>query len=210
MLSRVPSTRPHSSLRIAFGGRMQVGKTTAADHLVGRHGFQKYALADPIKRIASEAFGWDGRKDDRGRRLLQEIGSVGRHYAPDIWLERFAARLAADSPHRAVVDDLRLAREVEFLRRLGFVCVRVDRPGHLIAPAVHGHERQGHETETGLEALELDASVPNRSSFEALYERLDALVVGLESGADGGARGGTEKPRPGGGAFGVGQEETRA
>ncbi|HET6617196.1 MAG TPA: hypothetical protein VFH69_05245, partial [Gemmatimonadota bacterium] len=66
----VPEQKP---LRIAIGGRMQVGKTTAADRLVERHGFVKYALATPIKEIARSEFGWDGRKDPRGRRLLQEI-----------------------------------------------------------------------------------------------------------------------------------------
>ena len=85
---------------------MQVGKTTAADWLVARHGFVKYALADPIKEIARTGFGWDGRKDARGRRLLQEIGTVGRHYDPDLWLDRFAARLRAEAPARAVVDAL--------------------------------------------------------------------------------------------------------
>ena len=123
-------------LRVAIGGRMQVGKTTAADRLVERHGFVKYALAAPIKEIARSAFGWDGRKDARGRRLLQEIGTVGRNYRGDIWLDRFAARLAAEAP-RAVVDDLRLEREERYLRDLGFACVLVTRPAELTPAAAN-------------------------------------------------------------------------
>jgi hypothetical protein len=174
-------TPPFAPLRIAIGGRMQVGKTTAADRLVARHGFVKYALAAPIKEIARGGFGWDGRKDARGRRLLQEIGSVGRHYDRDIWLDRFAAAIAADDPPRAVVDDLRLAREVEYLRRLGFACVLVTRPERLIPAVPEGGGTAAHETETEIGQVDVDAEIDNSGSFEELYQRLDRLVAELEA-----------------------------
>ena len=172
-----------SPLRVAIGGRMQVGKTTAADRLVERHGFVKYALAAPIKQIARDAFGWDGRKDARGRRLLQEVGTVGRNYRGDIWLERFAARLAAEAPPRAVVDDLRLERGERYLRNLGFACVLVTRPVELTPVAGGSEQARGHETETEIGRLDVDAVIDNSGSFDDLYERLDRLVTEL-----GGAR----------------------
>lgn len=177
------SSRPVSepvALRIAFGGRMQVGKTTAADHLVERHGFVKYALADPIKEIAGRGFGWDGRKDDRGRRLLQEIGDVGRHYDPDLWLDRFAARLEADRPVRAVVDDIRLEREVAYLRSLDFLVALVVRPAEKIAESSPELARRAHVTETGLEGVELDDRIDNSGTFDEFHARLDVLVARLE------------------------------
>jgi hypothetical protein len=160
---------------------MQVGKTTAADRLVERHGFVKYALAEPIKEIARTGFGWDGRKDARGRRLLQEIGTVGRNYAPDLWLERFAARLAREAPDRAVIDDLRLTREAEFLRRMGFVCVLVTRPPEAIPAVDGGAGTAGHETETEIEGLGADAEIGNSGTFADLHERLDRLVAEWEA-----------------------------
>lgn len=166
-------------LRIAIGGRMQVGKTTAADRLAERHGFAKYALAAPIKEIARADFGWDGQKDARGRRLLQEVGTVGRNYRGDIWLARFAERLAAERPPRAVVDDLRLEREEEYLRGLGFVCVVVTRPAGLIPPIEGTEGARGHETETEIDRLGADVEIVNAGSFEELYERLDRLVADL-------------------------------
>lgn len=168
-----------SFLRVALGGRMQVGKTTAADHLVERHGFVKYALADPIKEIARIGFGWDGVKDDRGRRLLQEVGDVGRTYDPDLWLDRFAARLEADRPERAVVDDVRLAREVDYLRSRGFFVAHVVRPPEQIATLATDAARRAHATETGLEGIELDATIDNSTTFEALHDRLDQIVERL-------------------------------
>jgi dephospho-CoA kinase len=168
-------------LRIAIGGRMQVGKTTAADRLVERHGFVKYALAGPIKEIAREEFGWDGRKDARGRRLLQEVGTVGRNYRKEIWLDRFAARLSAEDPPRAVVDDLRLEREEGYLRKLGFACVLVTRPAELVPATEGAEEARGHETETEIGRLDADAVIDNAGSFDELYARLDRLVAELEA-----------------------------
>lgn len=181
--------RPMSGpLRIAFGGTMQVGKTTCADHLVRRHGFVKHALADPIKRIARESFGWDGAKDARGRRLLQELGTVGRHYDPDVWLDRLDAKIRSEGSSDVVVDDLRLAREVAYLERAGFVCVLVTRPSELVRSAV-APVGVRHETETGLDAIEFDRVIDNAGTFEDLYAHLDRLVTTLREEED------TERPR---------------
>lgn len=163
-------------LRIAFAGKMQVGKTSAADHLVRRHGFRKYALADPIKEIARDAFGWDGAKDEPGRRLLQEIGSVGRAYDPEIWLSRLAERLARDGAERSVVDDVRLAREVTFLESLGFTVVRILRPADRIT-TLTSDERGRHETETELDAVHVDETIDNRGTLEDLYAAVDRLLA---------------------------------
>jgi dephospho-CoA kinase len=166
-------------LRLALGGRMQVGKTTAADYVVERYGFRKYALADPIKQLATESFGWDGGKDDRGRRLLQEIGTVGRNYDPELWLDRFAQRITADDGDRLVVDDLRLTLEVEYLERLGFACVQVVRAPELITTLPPEVARQQHETEVELERLGFGYRLENNGTFEELFGQIDALMADL-------------------------------
>lgn len=158
---------------------MQVGKTTAADYLVERYDFRKYALADPIKQIATESFGWDGAKDDRGRRLLQEIGTVGRHYDPELWLDRFAERISANDGDRLVVDDLRLALEVEYLERLGFACIQIVRAPELITTLPPELARQQHETEVELECLNFDYRLENNGTFDELFARIDALMADL-------------------------------
>lgn len=172
---------PHSEeprLRIGLAGKMQVGKTTAADYLVHRHGFVKYALADPIKEIASQAFGWDGAKDDRGRRLLQQIGTVGRAYDREMWLRRLSGRLRSEEPRRAVVDDVRLAHEVAFLEARGFLLARIVRPPELI-PSLASVDRGRHETETELDAIPIDVTIDNSGTFQEMYARLDELVSRL-------------------------------
>lgn len=191
---------------------MQVGKTTAADRLVDAYGFEKDALAAPIKALASGSFGWDGRKDARGRRLLQEIGTVGRNYDPEIWLERLADRIGARPPPRLVVDDLRLAREAVYLKRLRFVCVRITRPPELVPTLPEG--ARVHETETGLDNIQLDLEIANDGTLDELYARLDGLMDRLTGPTTDGTRpavraahrsGGltdNRKAPPGGEAFG--------
>lgn len=158
---------------------MQVGKTTVADYLVEHYGFQKYALADPIKQIATRSFGWDGAKDGRGRRLLQEIGTVGRNYDPELWLDRFAVRISAVDGARLVVDDLRLALEVEYLERLGFACIQIVRAPELITTLPPELARQEHETEVELERLSFDYRLENNGTLEELFAQIDALMTDL-------------------------------
>lgn len=94
------------------------GKDAIAEHLVHAHGWQRVALADPMKRFASEIFDWDretlwGPSDKRNapdlrypregggwltpRHALQQLGTeYGRACYPDVWIDaglRSAARL---------------------------------------------------------------------------------------------------------------------
>lgn len=186
---------------------MQVGKTTAADYLVRRYGFVKFALADPIKTIARDGFGWDGAKDEAGRRLLQEIGTVGRAYRAEIWLERLATRLAAPlvdgRAARVVVDDVRLDLEAAWLARHGFVVVVIERPPALIETLPSGAARHAHETETELAQVPGATRIANAGTFEELYARLDALLgPATASGSPPNGHRNRKAP-PDGGAFGV-------
>ena len=82
---------------IGFSGPCGAGKTTAADMMaemlkplvpVYRRNF-----SDKLKEVA-EFMGWDGEKDERGRRLLQLLGTeVGRGYDPEIWVKHWHAAI---------------------------------------------------------------------------------------------------------------------
>ena len=80
---------------ISLSGKAGSGKDTIAIALqaavpdVYRHGW----FAASLKQAASEYYGWDGSKDQKGRRFLQLLGTdVGRVFDKDVWLASFLWR----------------------------------------------------------------------------------------------------------------------
>ena len=58
-------------------GKAGCGKDTAYKIMkkYANKSIKRYAFADPLKNIAYEA-GWDGIKDEKGRKLLVSLGKV--------------------------------------------------------------------------------------------------------------------------------------
>lgn len=125
---------------IGIAGRAGAGKTTIAKYLEHRHHFHRLAFADTLKYLATR-MGWDGEKDERGRRLLQHLGDVGREYREDCWIRPVmtAARGVSGpadggtEPARgvagAVIEDCRYINECrEILSRPHGIILFVDRP----------------------------------------------------------------------------------
>lgn len=98
----------------AFSGRAGSGKTTSALHLMTLFpGFdvQKFMMAWKIKNIATQ-MGWNGDKDNKGRKLLQVIGRYGREYDIDTWVNQVITEIQRSKPDIAVIDDLRFPNEM--------------------------------------------------------------------------------------------------
>ena len=72
-------------VRIAFSGKMQVGKTTSADYLVRRYGFVKLSFAGKLKEIAHDLFPEQFEKGEKPRKLLQDLGIKMREIDEDVW-----------------------------------------------------------------------------------------------------------------------------
>ena len=87
---------------------------------------RKYAYAQPVKQIAKDHFEWDGKKDEKGRKLLQTLGSeCGRAYKCDLWVNKFSNFMNKDltnhikinnndeCTHVYIIDDWRFINEYE-------------------------------------------------------------------------------------------------
>ena len=145
---------------IGFTGLAGSGKTYAATWFRFRTGKGSvWSFAAEIKAIA-KGMGWDGQKDDRGRRLLQQIGSAGRAYDPWTWV----SKMPTDQP--IIIDDVRFLNEAEAIRDAGGIVVRIIRPG-LTA--------MDHESETEQKYIVADYTLIHdedlEEKLEALYER---------------------------------------
>lgn len=105
---------------LLIGGKAGAGKDTVANFI--QHNFpnvKRLALADPIKSIAF-SMGWDGDKDEKGRRLLQHLGQVGREYNENMWVADAVWRinlnqLSTDN-NLFVISDFRFPNEYSVLK----------------------------------------------------------------------------------------------
>jgi hypothetical protein len=147
---------------IGFAGS---GKDTAALALMDR-GWKRVAFADALKGRALY-LGWDGRKDDRGRRLLCALGMAMRAYEPEHWINH--AR-AATRGRPCVFTDVRFQNEADFIRAEGGIIVRV------VRVVREGLEIGEHESEAGQLRIHSDQSILNDGTIEGLHEQLLEIV----------------------------------
>lgn len=118
-------------------GRAGEGKTAFAsfcqDILVAD--YQISSAIVPFARMVKETaffMGWDGEKDSRGRRLLQEVGNAGRAYDIDLWARHaveFIKQHPADFEY-VFIDDWRFPNEGKYLQEHFWptITMRVRRP----------------------------------------------------------------------------------
>lgn len=110
---------------IALCGRMGAGKTTAANYLVERFGYQRIGFADAVRDVAARVYGEAARQD---RQKLIDIGMGMREIDPDIWVKAHQTQfeIVQSMGHTpVVVDDLRFPNEWWALKEGDFVIARV-------------------------------------------------------------------------------------
>lgn len=95
-------------------GPMGVGKTTVAEILCNKYGYVKYALAEPVKRVAGEVFPWIEDKPKSVRRTyMQRTGKMLRRINPNPILYHATTALK-NSAEPLVIDDGRTVEEAEW------------------------------------------------------------------------------------------------
>lgn len=108
---------------ILISGKAGVGKTTLSGILaneISSKGYTVYktSFAESLKKCATTFFNWDGKKDGKGRTLLQALGAIGRNYYKDCWV-----KLAIDGiydkmmymPEFILIDDFRFPNEYDYI-----------------------------------------------------------------------------------------------
>jgi hypothetical protein len=174
---------------VGLGHQARVGKDTAAQFLVAKHGFIRLAFADRLKRMALDldpvisAFprqtlrevveerGWEDAKQVSAVRVfLQRLGVAARdHLGSDVWVHPVLDEII---PHRHeqdfVVTDVRFPNEFRGLRELGAVMVKITRDGY--------NKLEGHVSETALLGYDWDLVIENNGSVEELEGKL-ALIL---------------------------------
>jgi len=192
---------------IAFCGRLNSGKGTAARILEEQFGFTPMAFADPLKQITHQLFGtskeelWgpSERRGKRTRTILQQLGTeFGRKFDPDVWVNQTHARLRkwefsgidtcdllppinVEEP-RVVITDLRFPNEAKLIvEKWEGSVVKIDRPDIERTGVEHQHA-----SETAIDLIDpkhLSLTITNRNihSFKAAVKRQVLKVLNAGS-----------------------------
>lgn len=122
---------------ILVSGKIGVGKTAFArylyNYLVDDYKIFYSSFASKIKDCAKEYFFWNGKKDEKGRKLLQVLGTeAGREYDSDLWCKHLYWEIIDIFPpvDVIIIDDWRFQNEKEFFESYGdfqIITIRVDR-----------------------------------------------------------------------------------
>lgn len=184
-----------SPLIIGLTGLRGVGKTTAADHLVARHGFRrihsfrggKEAAKGYFRHLgASEADACrmvDGDLRDQTspllpgyatpRFFLEKLGRfMGDTLGPDWTLGREIEAALREDPERPIVVES-VVYEAEVIRRHGGFIVRIVRPG--------ASGPKGAESDAAQGAIDAHFVVINDRKELAFTEKIDALMQAVLS-----------------------------
>ena len=163
---------------ILLSGKARSGKDAAAEVILWKYGGIPLAFADDIKTIAYDHFGWHGEKDELGRKLLQDIGTTGRNYNEDIWVNRVIRLLqwwaSGTADHQlAVVTDTRYPNEIRRIKHefSDVVTIRITRDSV---------EKLKHPSETALDQwTDWDYLVENNGTREGFQRKILEIAEGI-------------------------------
>lgn len=161
---------------ILISGHAQHGKDTVAEMLRDHIQAVKFGsvtithFADPLKFICREYFGWSGKKNETGRKLLQYVGTdVIRHMKPDFFVDFIGdiIRFFFATNDFVIIPDTRFPNEINCLKAKGFdvIHLRVERPGFT---SVLTNEQMLHSSETALDNIQPDHIIVNDGTINEL------------------------------------------
>ena len=175
---------------ICISGKAQHGKDTTASILKGFMEHDNYKVkiihyADLLKWMCQQYFDWDGEKDDKGRSLLQRVGTdTIREKNPEYWVD-FVADLLKMFPNEwdyVIIPDCRFPNEINIMKaNFDALHFRIFRKNFKSPLSI---EQQNHISETALDNLEPDYGISNDSDIYNLIARVAELYYGVLRGGE--------------------------
>lgn len=132
--------------------------------------------ADLLKYMAEKFFDWDGKKDERGRSLLQHIGTeLVRDKYPDFWTDFLVFgvdNFFGDRYDLILIPDCRFPNEIECWDDAGYETLWCDvtRPGYDNGLT---EEQKRHPSETALSIYRED---PRLSPYDVVNDKPDVFL----------------------------------
>ena len=160
-------------MRVALGHKARVGKDTIGSHLCATLGFKRLTFTEPLYHIVDtiqDTLGHDIQKDGD---LMQMTGDVCRKkYGPDVFIKPLLINVANSGATPIVVTDMRFKNEMQILKKLGFITIRVDRPNRPF------DRDPTHRSETELDDADYDYVIVNDGTIGELEAAIDTILSG--------------------------------
>ena len=176
---------------IGITGKKFSGKDTLADELVLNYDFIKYSMADPLKDALKSLFGFtdeqlygnqkeiiDTRWNITPREVLQFFGTQVMQFKiqelipkvkRNFFVKRFEDFCQKNEEKNIVVADIRFQHEIDSVRKMGGIIIKVIRDNL-------NNNLSQHISESGLDSLtNIDFVIENNSTKEELFKSLHIL-----------------------------------
>ena len=176
---------------IGLSGKARAGKGSIVKlaQILMQHGdteveVRQVSFATALKEMAIRQ-GWDGRKNEKGRTLLQDLGMKMRKEDPDYWVKaamRKVDEIRLSSPATKIVfiPDCRFINEAEeIIHSAGFIW-RVERYDASGVPYDNGltPEQKAHESETALDDWPFNLTI-HSTNMADLFDGVKKALAGL-------------------------------
>lgn len=169
---------------ILISGKAQNGKDTVANKL--KEDLEKDGqrvliahFASAVKNVCRDMFGWDSKKDQCGRTLLQYVGTDKvRKMFPDFWIDYLKKLLEVfyDLWDYVIIPDCRFKNEIDsFLHDDKFQVLTVNVKRTVEFENNLTAKQRLHESETNLENYHFDCSIYNDKGLNELMDKVSDL-----------------------------------
>lgn len=169
---------------LAISGHAQNGKDTAAELIKTKlcddgHKVLITHYADLLKYICRSFFNWDGNKDEKGRHILQYVGTdIIRKKSPDFWVDFIISVLTNFNEYwdYVIIPDVRFPNELDKLIQHNFdvIHARVVRQNFESSLT---EEQKNHSSETALDDVVPDAYINNCGTIDDLIDTVHKFIT---------------------------------
>jgi hypothetical protein len=168
---------------LLLSGKAQNGKDSTANILKSHFdSINKKSIilhyGDELKSVCSKYFSWDGKKDEKGRHILQFVGTnLARRHHPTIWVDiviLFTKALFFDYDY-IIVADFRFPDEYTRWIEEGYdvTTIRIER---LDFDNGLTEEQKNHASETSLDNFNFDYTIESESGLNKLQIEVEKFI----------------------------------
>ena len=159
-------------IKIAFGGKMRVGKDTAVKYCKSQvDSWDHFSFSEPIYDIMNYAQKTVGISNKKDRKFLQYIGTEwGRDIDENLWINLLIKKANNSAKDYIFVSDVRFENEFNTLKNDGWICVKIVKNTRI---------NNNHISETSLDNIDdskWDFVITNNSNVNEFYSQIKRIL----------------------------------